>query len=198
MVRLTAPLLLFALTTAGCGVETSAAGPDRRGADDVVGAWQLVSGTHDGREIPVAADHPITLTVERDTFGGTAACNAYGGPDPQRRSGWRVDELAATEMACAPAVMDSERAYLDALRLTDEANRVGEDELVLTGPTVELRFTAVDATAVADPAGTAGRLFARSGTGRTGRNGRSMVTWRATPVARLAAHPEAGARPELV
>lgn len=46
---------------------------------DEDGSWQLMSGTVDGRPVPIVDSHPITLNIDGYVIGGTAACNGYGG-----------------------------------------------------------------------------------------------------------------------
>jgi heat shock protein HslJ len=71
---------------------------------------------------------------------GTAACNSYGGNAQIEGDSFRVaDGLSMTEMGCAPNVMDSEAAYLDALTRVNTIARDGET-LTLAGPETELRF----------------------------------------------------------
>lgn len=98
---------------------------------DTFGSWELVSGESDGRPIPMVESHPITIEIDEDGVGGTAACNHYfaspGGGFGQ------------TEMLCFPdEVMDSESAYLVALARVTRSGTGGQ--LVLTGEGVELVF----------------------------------------------------------
>lgn len=126
-------LVLFALVAAACGAGSGASGV----AD---GAWQLESGTLDGKPIPMVGTHPITLAIEGDTVSGTAACNGYGGKVRLKGDRFEVREVGVTEMACfPPETMDSEQAFLDALHDVDRFEIVNE-QLVLRGERSELVF----------------------------------------------------------
>lgn len=112
------------------------------GADGLVGtAWVLVDGALDGSAVPRPATHPITLTVDATRVGGTAACNGYGAEVTITPEGsFETGDLGATAMACEPPeVMLAERVYLEALGRVDSWDLAGDD-LLLTGPSVELRF----------------------------------------------------------
>ncbi|MEX2652697.1 MAG: META domain-containing protein [Acidimicrobiia bacterium] len=106
----------------------------------IEGAWQLETGTLDGEPIPLVEGHPITLTIEGETVGGTAACNSYGGSYTLSDGEVTFSALFQTEMACFPEeTMAAENAYLEALSRATSA-RAGDDFLALTGDGVELAF----------------------------------------------------------
>lgn len=126
--RATAAVAL-ALLASGCGAGEAA--EEERAAP--AGSWQLVAGID-----PMAAQ-TITLVVEGNRVGGTAACNSYGGTAIVEGGSFAVRDLSHTEIGCEPPAMAAETAYLDALARVDAFRREG-DELVLTGPSVELRF----------------------------------------------------------
>lgn len=135
------PLLLVCLILAACGAP--AVSPSSGGTIDPDGSWQLTSGATDAGPIPIVADHPITLTIEGSTVGGTAACNGYGGQIQPTSGGIRITDLAWTAMACMPdAVMAAETAYTRALAAVTAIRRDG-DRLVLEGVGIELRFDAL-------------------------------------------------------
>jgi heat shock protein HslJ len=123
-------LLLAACRSAGA-VPTPTSEPDM----DLAGTWGLISGT----DVPIVEDHPITLTFTGSDIGGISACNHYGGRVSLDGGSFSIAELGMTDMACEPAVMAAEAPYLAALQLVDGASRDG-DELVLSGPDVELRY----------------------------------------------------------
>jgi heat shock protein HslJ len=89
--------------------------------------------------VPIVEGYRITLTLEEDGVGGTAACNLYGGDVEIDGGDWRLGELSWTERGCEPDVMASEQAYLAALTAVDSVARDGE-QLVLSGSGAELRF----------------------------------------------------------
>lgn len=119
-------LLVFGLAACGVANGSTASSPD--------GSWVLIGGTGPDGEVPILDSHPITLQVDGDEWGGTAACNSYGGTVEVDGGNVRVIELWQTEMACEPAeVMESESAYLRALRDVDTVSD-DEDGLTLLGP----------------------------------------------------------------
>lgn len=135
------PLLLLCVILAACG--SPAVSPTGGGSADPEGSWQLTSGATDAGPIPIVDDHPITLTVEGSTIGGTAACNGYGGKIQPTGSGIRITDLAWTAMACMPdKVMAAEAAYTAAIAAVTGIRLDGE-QLVLEGVGIELRFDAL-------------------------------------------------------
>ena len=124
-------------------VLSACADPGGQGADPTAIAWELVSGSVDGVDIPIVDGHPITLSFTDDTAGGTAACNGYGGFFAISGGDFTFSELVWTEMACvADGVMESETVYLEALPRV-EAFTMTNDELTLTGEGVELVYRAL-------------------------------------------------------
>jgi heat shock protein HslJ len=134
-------LILLCLILAACG--SPAASPSSGSSGDPEGSWQLASGATDAGPVPIVADHPITLTVEGSSIGGSAACNGYGGKIEPTGGGIRITDLAWTAMACMPdEVMAAEAAYTEALAAVT-AIRFEGDQLVLEGAGIELRFDAL-------------------------------------------------------
>ncbi|HET9417670.1 MAG TPA: META domain-containing protein [Candidatus Limnocylindria bacterium] len=132
--RLTLVLFLGLLTSCGAATPSPSAGGDPQGS------WVLVSGATDAGAMPLVEDHPITLTIEESTIGGTAACNGYGGRLEATAAGVEIRDLAWTAMACIPdEVMAAEAAYTQALPAVRSIRRDGE-QLVLEGAGLELRF----------------------------------------------------------
>jgi heat shock protein HslJ len=129
---------VLGLTLAAC------AEPSEPGASDpTLSDWTLQSGTVDGAELPIVADHPITLTFEDDDrIAGSSACNSYFGGYTIDGAGISFTEMGSTQMACEPVeVMDSETMYLTAMAKVDSFTAT-DDTLTLTGDGVELVFTA--------------------------------------------------------
>lgn len=134
-------LILLCLILAACG--SPAVSPSNGSGGDPEGSWQLASGATDAGPVPIVADHPITLTVEGSSIGGSAACNGYGGTIEPTGGGIRITDLAWTAMACMPdEVMAAEAAYTEALAAVT-AIRLDGDQLVLEGAGIELRFDAL-------------------------------------------------------
>lgn len=131
-------LVLLALILGACGSPGGTATPG--GDVDVEGTWRLTSGQTDAGEVPILDDHPITLTITGTEIGGTAACNHYGGRLTMRDGRLTIEDLAMTAMGCEEPVAASEAAYTAALAGITAIRREAE-ELVLSGPTAELRFT---------------------------------------------------------
>jgi heat shock protein HslJ len=81
-----------------------------------------------------------TIAFTGDEFGGQAACNRYGGHLQSVGNVVTMGQIFQTLIGCAGEVADSERTFMAALRGVTAIWLDGE-ELVLTGPRVELRFT---------------------------------------------------------
>ena len=65
---------------------------------------------------PVTRDTQITLQLGADgRASGRAGCNDYTGPYTLSGDALSFGLMAATKMACAPAVMDHEQRYFDTL-----------------------------------------------------------------------------------
>jgi heat shock protein HslJ len=130
-------VLAMALITSSCGI----------GASDpadlpLVGDWELVTGSAGDEVVPLVPGYRITFNSDGSTFGGTAACNSYGGSIDTEARSLSLEEIFVTEMACGPDVMASEQAYLSELRLVNAVSRDG-DVLLLSGDATELWFVAV-------------------------------------------------------
>ncbi|MCB0968575.1 MAG: META domain-containing protein [Ilumatobacter sp.] len=121
---------LLGLTACGAADDTSDAGSsnksspavddDGRGLD---GDWIVDSLTVDGMPIDLDPTRPVTVTIDGDDIGGTAACNSYRGRiDLTAEAGhgtFTVTDLSWTEMGCEPDVMAVEQAFLSALQMAD-------------------------------------------------------------------------------
>jgi heat shock protein HslJ len=140
-------LALVLGTAAGCGgggggVEIGGA----QGAGGPTGDWVLVEGEHDGAEVPIVEGHDITLGIEEERWGGTAACNSYGATVSVDGDRIGIGELAVTEMACEDDVMASESAYLAAFAAVERYDeQPGELTLEDDEQDVRLRYEEVPA-----------------------------------------------------
>lgn len=103
------------------------------------GSWVLSRGFGPDGDIPIVDGWPITIGFESDTFGGTAACNGYGGGYSTDGASISWQDVSQTEMGCEGPAMASEAAFLSALLLVDSFELA--DGLLLTGPGVELMFS---------------------------------------------------------
>ena len=139
---------MAAVLLAACG---GAAGPGSTTATPD-GDWTLQSGTSGGAEIPIIDGHDITLTIDGDDWGGTAACNSYGGTVAVDGSQISVAEVVQTEMACPEdGVMESEAQYLDAFRQV-RSFEVADDQLVLRDDSSDTELSFARATPDEDAA----------------------------------------------
>lgn len=133
-----------ALVLTACGGEPGAPVVEVEGTTDPAGAWVL---TDADPAIDVPAGSRVTLEVvaDGDTWeaGGTSACNSYGGRVVIDGERWHGEGYAGTDMACEEPRMAAEQAYLDALMRIDTWARPSDDQLVLTGPDLQLRFEAL-------------------------------------------------------
>ena len=136
------PLLAVALMLVACG--SAGAPPTSPSGEpfDPQGSWELSSGSVNGAEIPIVDDHPITLTIEGAEIGGTAACNSYGGRLTITDGRLEIRDLGMTAMGCEEPLMAAEAAYTAALTAVESIGGEG-GELVMSGPDVELRFSAL-------------------------------------------------------
>ncbi len=116
----------------------------------------MTGGTLAGAPFPLVDGHRITISFSDDgSMGGVAACNSYGGTYVADGEDVIIgDELASTAMACGePGVMDSEQAFLTALRGPLTYVRNG-DVLTVEGTDVVLTFAAAVPVPQADLLGT--------------------------------------------
>lgn len=118
----------------------------------VIGDWVLTDGIVAGAPLPIIDGHRITISFSADgSVGGVAACNSYGGSYVADGEDVIIgDELASTAMACGePGVMESEEAFLSALRGPLAYVRAG-DGLTIEGNAVIMTFSAATPVPQAD------------------------------------------------
>jgi heat shock protein HslJ len=140
---------------AACGSPGGVPSPGASGDPfDPQGAWQLTSSTVGGGEVPLVEGHPVTVTIEGSQIGGTAACNHYGGRLAVTGGALEISELGMTAMGCEEDLMAAESAYMAALAVVESIGGDG-DQLVLSGPNVELRFDRLPAPPTAELVDTA-------------------------------------------
>lgn len=104
------------------------------------GAWLLLMGSVDDTQVPMPDKTRTTIAFIGDEFGGQTACNRYGGHLQSVGNLVTFGEIQQTLMGCAEEVTASERTFLAGLRGVT-AVWLDDEELVLTGPRVELRFS---------------------------------------------------------
>jgi len=92
---------------------------------------------------PASGAAPITLQLGADgNASGRGGCNGYGGPYTLAGDALRFGPLAATKMACAPALMDQEQRYFDTLAQVTRYAVADDGALLLTtaeGKEIRLR-----------------------------------------------------------
>ena len=135
-------LIALAILIASCGTPSpsdGAADTTQPPSEAPDGSWVFTEGTAGGAAVPLVDGYRITLNINGTQIGGTAACNSYGGTNRGDSSAFAIDELAHTEMACEPAVMASETAFLNGLRGVTSLIRAG-DRLELSGDGVSFSF----------------------------------------------------------
>ena len=103
--------------------------------------WTLRFGSGPDGEVVLVDGYPLTISFDGDgSFGGTAACNGYGGRYQIDGPEIFLGELGSEEMGCEPAVQAAEGAFLSALADATHINLVGE-EMALSGPGSEMIFS---------------------------------------------------------
>lgn len=70
--------------------------------------------------------------LEENRLAGRASCNRYGGAYQLTPEGVNFDRLFSTMMACAPALMNQERRFLELMSHVNQATIGRNGELVLT------------------------------------------------------------------
>lgn len=105
---------------------TSASEPTSTG--DPSGAWVLVDGPSD----PIPG-WDVTIEIDGDRIGGTAACNLYGGVVEIGDGTIAVGEISVNEMGCRDDVQQLEQAFLSALFAARTYTASG-DQLDITTP----------------------------------------------------------------
>ena len=83
----------------------------------------------------VAAGSRITLQLGADgRASGRGGCNAYTGAYTLQGTELHFGAMAATKMACAPAVMEQEQRYFTALAAVSRYALADDGALMLTTP----------------------------------------------------------------
>lgn len=142
-------LILTAATDADA--PASASRVDLAMLQDVV--WELRSGTVDSRTVALPLDQPVWITFERsdDSYELTVrACNLLSGELLDWPDRFRVSPVGPPVADCDhPDLKATEEALISALPRLDHIAG-GSDDIVLTGPGVDLELVAVARPAPAD------------------------------------------------
>ncbi|ALV29166.1 MAG: META domain-containing protein [Polymorphum sp.] len=89
-----------------------AAAQDRGLPFDLVGKWKVeeIQG-----EVPKSGADSILQIEEAGTVAGSGGCNTIFGQVRQSGGVLKIGPLAVTRKACAPAIMDQERKFVEAV-----------------------------------------------------------------------------------
>lgn len=149
-------VLTAALGLSACG---GTGEPGAESTPDPTGDWVLTEGSSPDGPLVLVEASPVTLSIDGERWGGIAACNSYGGSVSLDGDRVTIDDgVAVTEMACLDEeVMALEGAYLAAFQATERVELRGE-QLVLTGPDVELVYDEVPPEPDAELIGAVWRL----------------------------------------
>ena len=119
--------------------------------------WVLDRTSIEGLAPEAPDDARVDLQFEANAVAGTSGCNSYFGSYEVDGGSISFGTLGGTEMACEPALMQLESAYLAALG--DVRNQQGSGgELVLSGDDVRLVFREDEAPEPEPLVGTTWRL----------------------------------------
>ena len=136
------PLVLALASVAALGLAACST-PSESGdlqAFSIEGGWTLVSGEGPNGEVTPVEGSPITLDVDgKGAVSGKGGCNNYHGEATVEGEKVTFGPLGMTMMMCDEAVMTAEYAYSTAMEGVTEGS-ISDDQLVLTGEGVELRF----------------------------------------------------------
>jgi heat shock protein HslJ len=112
----------------GASILVYAAGP----ANPLEGDWN-VTGYNNGKHAVTTpmTGTTLTATFTADSVSGSSGCNTYNGSYTLDGDALTIGPLATTRMACEPAIMDQETAFLAALAASTKVEQ--------TGATVTLR-----------------------------------------------------------
>ncbi len=137
-------LVVVVLALTACGDDElypsgTSAGEQPTGGPPLDGTWVLVAAIVDGVSLSLNDEYRVTMTIDGSEIGGRAACNGYGGSVSITNDSFSVGEISHTEMACEPAVMEIESAFLQGLLGVSTAIRSG-DTALLSGDGVEYTF----------------------------------------------------------
>lgn len=126
--------LIFVSLLAACG-NAGGSAADLRSA-----SWLLTS--LDGSS-PVTGSS-ITLNFDKDSLGGSAGCNSYGGEYKLRGDKLTLNSVYSTEMYCeAAGLMDQEAYYLELLSKVESVSITGDTLTLTTSSGETLEFEAM-------------------------------------------------------
>ena len=118
----------------------------------IIGTWQLTSGTGPDGAIPTLDEARLTLDFDGTQMGGFGGCNGFGGDYELDGTTLIPGEIAISTEGCGDPVGALENAFVGAVVNADRV-QVENDELVLSGPDIELRFDRAPAVPIDDIVG---------------------------------------------
>ena len=121
-------VLVAPLSLAACGGGGSSAGGDPQSLVDT--AYAVTTLTVDGADREVLG--PVEIAFTADTISVATPCNGMSGPVNYSESTLTVGALAATKMACEPALMEQDQVIANALA-ANPAWQLSGETLTLTG-----------------------------------------------------------------
>lgn len=140
--------LVAGVALAGCGQTPNDTRSATAGLPDLEQSLMAHQWLLDPADSTIATtgDEPVTLVFTSGTAAsGTAPCNTYRTQVTlDGDTGVRFAPPVTTLVACEPALMDAEAAYLTALAEVRTADVTDRSRLVLTADGVRLSFSAFD------------------------------------------------------
>ena len=121
-----------ALALSACGGGGSSAGGDPQSLIDT--AYSVTTISVDGADREVLG--PVEIAFTADTISVATPCNGMSGPVTYSESTLTVGALAATKMACEPALMEQDQVIANALAANPTWQLAGETLTLPGGGTV--------------------------------------------------------------
>ena len=121
-------LAATAMALSACGGGGSGAGGDPQSLIDT--SYAVATIAVDGAAIEVRG--PVEISFTADTISVATPCNGMSGSVTYSESTLTVGALAATKMACEPALMEQDQVIADALA-SNPTWQVSGETLTLTG-----------------------------------------------------------------
>lgn len=128
-------IVTAALLVSGCAAGSMAGSRQIQGVQ-----WAAV----DVNGVPVTGSAP-TLQLDSGRASGSGGCNQWSADyDLRSRDGIRFGPIVATEMACAPEVMEQERRFLTVIEYAQGYSVYGDGSLsLIAGDGRAVRFRRV-------------------------------------------------------
>lgn len=105
-------LALIALLTSGCAQQPASTTTAAEPRQPLTGQWQVESVNGGGI---IDASHLTLVFIDAERIAGSSGCNRYNAGFSQHDKDIRISAPASTRRACAPALMQQEQRFLQAL-----------------------------------------------------------------------------------